>query len=1169
MTGQGSERPDKGKGVARPRKRQWQAPKYVLRVPARLPTTTAGSTSSVGPPPTPTVQPPTPAIDPTPTPAVQPSTTPTTDPLPPSVIITPTPPPVVITPTPPRVVITPTPIPDPTSIPSSSVISPSDTVTPSADQDSSGDGEDLDPPLHDRTWIEPYGKGFIPSRVASQAITRSIKQQFLSPWPTWGAIPDDDKKPFWERFQMKVQWKLEHESQIHRNFHMKASHRLSEMFRDARNAGQRPYWLGEIIWNSLLAHWNTEEFSTRLSQVRSEHESAPTPDDASNAEDDIRRTQCWIDIVGGKKKGRVYGAGQLAANYTTSRGGTLKHQPSSSTTTPDEVILRLTQALQQRDQEITDLRVEFTNFKALVMRVLPATSQDELVIPPTQPQPSSSPAVPQQPTSVQPSSVQPTPVQQLLEEQDDEDHSDDNYLSKSVTMFIFVSAEWDRGKLLLPPSRNTPPRPIDLSPFALFALVFHTNGLTCSKHFDAQISARPDILRLRDPIGHIRLRHPIGHISLASTRSALSKPSRSVARPRKQSVRSPDPSDLSVSETSSHLDLSSPSPSSSSSLPPLSFSFSTPQVTMSSDFSGDEGREYADDDIASPSSSLVAITGTGARASPSRNSSDLLVDSDAPEEVAIHVDSTGAWDGKLRAWPTIPGYDWVPNEVRQISSSFHHHQPFRDLISHISLVKAAADARHFKLTICQMTERVCHDRGNYPTDFFYVYSTMFKDLKVLLPFSDFQMGVLRTLNVAPTQLHSNVWAFMQAFSAICSGLALKPMPAAFLYFFHVQPHPSKPWVFLRTVGNKHLLSLYNSSYKDFKGHFFKVMSTETGYRSFCSPTKEAKFPFYWTRDPRKVLSWPKPQMTPGDLDLINQLCQLPLKSSCRVLIGFLGNKNLPSNVFDYLSKMDPSKNSTFARLFAQRGGDVRKPGGGSSHAPSTVVAPAPSHPIQQTSVPPPPVEVVPDQATPIESNLKKKGKRKAAREASAESKHAKSRLPDGPPLPSLLSPNSWVAKRIHFDLFVEEKALVSGVTEEEASNMALELTARLAMCLAYAAQQRASASTELQALQAKFDATFKANQDLTLRLAETERIAEEDKNKAMVNEHVLGFDKALAQCNLLFQVPTDDPRLDVSMMVVDNKLVPIYIPPSSPPAAKNVDAVVEVVGETGEAKGQS
>ncbi|KOM31213.1 hypothetical protein LR48_Vigan01g076800 [Vigna angularis] len=336
MTGQGSERPDKGNGIARPKKRQRQTPKYVLKVSATLPTIAAPSPPSVGPPPTPAIHPPpTPAIDPTPTSAIHPSPTPTLHPSPtptthpsptpvaypsPTPTADPFPPPMIITPTPPPVHITSTPPPDPTFIPSSSCIPPSETVTPSADQDSVGDAEGVDPPLHDRPWIESYGKGFISSRVASQAITRSIKQQFLSPWPTWGAIPDDDKKPLWQHFQMKVQWKPEHETRIQRNFHMKAFHRLSKMFTDARNAGERPYWLGEHIWNSLLAHWNSlefrnkcvkaqrnrasekggtlhtvgsitihehvirmEEFSTRLSQVRSEHGSAHTPDDASNA----------------------------------------------------------------------------------------------------------------------------------------------------------------------------------------------------------------------------------------------------------------------------------------------------------------------------------------------------------------------------------------------------------------------------------------------------------------------------------------------------------------------------------------------------------------------------------------------------------------------------------------------------------------------------------------------------------------------------------------------------------------------------------------------------------------------------------------------------------------------------------------------------------------------
>ncbi|KOM28552.1 hypothetical protein LR48_Vigan549s010700 [Vigna angularis] len=379
MTGQDSERPDKGKGVARPKRRQRQTPKYVLMVPATLPTTVAPSSSSVGPPPTPAIHPPptsaihpppTPAVDPTPTSAIHPPPTPAIDPTPTSAIhhsptpaTDPLPPPVIITPTPSPMLIIPTPPP---------------TVTPSADPNSAGDGEGVDPPLHDRPWIEPYGKGFIPSRVASRAITRSIKQQFLSPCPTWGAIPDDDKKPLWQCFQAQALGRAIHVDEVFAQTHVRKG-------------------TNEIVdERSRKTH---EEFSTRLSQVRSEHGSAPTPDDASNAKDKI-----------------------------PSRGGTLKHQPSSSTTTADEAVVCLTQALEQHDQEITDLRAEFKNFKALVMRVLPETSQDPFIIPATKPRPSSSPTVPQQPTSVQPSSVQPTSVQPTLEEQADEDHSDDNYV---------------------------------------------------------------------------------------------------------------------------------------------------------------------------------------------------------------------------------------------------------------------------------------------------------------------------------------------------------------------------------------------------------------------------------------------------------------------------------------------------------------------------------------------------------------------------------------------------------------------------------------------------------------------------------------------------------------------------------------------------------------------
>ncbi|WVZ17518.1 hypothetical protein V8G54_010500 [Vigna mungo] len=441
MTGERQSNPDKGKVVAKPKSKR--APKYILRIP----TFVVPPRSNVGP---------SHAADrhvhSTPSHVVDrhvhstPSdvadrhvlSTPSHD-ADRHVLSTPHPP---INPLPTPVILsTPDPVIDSSSIPSSSSIPPSDgRPTPSVDHDSAGEGGD-DPAPADRPMIEPYGKGFVPSRVASQAITRSIKQQFLQPWPTWGAILPDDRKPFWERF--KVQWLPQREVQIQRNFHSKASHRLSEMFREARIARERPYWIGEQIWTSLLEHWNSPQYrakcaiaqknrsserggvlhtggsitihehamrmaaalgrSVHVDEVfhqthirkgttdqfmdkRSSHSSCPQSTQPTDDDEDLIRKN---------------GAKQLAANYSAGRGG-LKHQPSSSSQPPDETVHALTQQLQTREQEYSELRQEFTNFKELVMRLLPQSA-----VPPA----SHSQPTPVQPTEVQPTHVQPIPVQ--------------------------------------------------------------------------------------------------------------------------------------------------------------------------------------------------------------------------------------------------------------------------------------------------------------------------------------------------------------------------------------------------------------------------------------------------------------------------------------------------------------------------------------------------------------------------------------------------------------------------------------------------------------------------------------------------------------------------------------------------------------------------------------
>ncbi|RDX77215.1 hypothetical protein CR513_42697, partial [Mucuna pruriens] len=65
-------------------------------------------------------------------------------------------------------------------------------------------------------------------------------------------------------------------------------------------------------------------------------------------------------------------------------------------------------------------------------------------------------------------------------------------------------------------------------------------------------------------------------------------------------------------------------------------------------------------------------------------------------------------------------------------------------------------------------------------DFIYMYKITFKDLGVSLHIDYFAVDILRTLGVAPSQLHPNSWAAMQAFQVICQALALIPSASLFL-----------------------------------------------------------------------------------------------------------------------------------------------------------------------------------------------------------------------------------------------------------------------------------------------------------------------------------------------------------------------------------------------------
>jgi len=190
---------------------------------------------------------------------------------------------------------------------------------------------------------------------------------------------------------------------------------------------------------------------------------------------------------------------------------------------------------------------------------------------------------------------------------------------------------------------------------------------------------------------------------------------------------------------------------------------------------------------------------------------------------------------------------------------------------------------------CTSIDNVCHGREDHDHDFFYIYRCLFTDSHVRLPFDEFTMGVLRILNVAPTQLHPNSWASLQAFrfSPRCSVFIPPPMCSCLIIVL-VPLAPSNGFLWLANLTTFWLLlSLPLTSIS--KIFFFKIVITPAGRQHFLN--KDAsKFPLYWIRDPIFYLSWLRSAMTEDDKMMFEILDQLPRKLNvCSILKLYLSS----------------------------------------------------------------------------------------------------------------------------------------------------------------------------------------------------------------------------------------------------------------------------------------
>jgi len=187
-------------------------------------------------------------------------------------------------------------------------------------------------------------------------------------------------------------------------------------------------------------------------------------------------------------------------------------------------------------------------------------------------------------------------------------------------------------------------------------------------------------------------------------------------------------------------------------------------------------------------------------------------------------------------------YEWVDRGVREYFSRYKWSSWVHRFVDAYPLEKNAQDDVIFVNKVGQV-DNVCHRQEGSDGDFFYMYSVLIIHLHVLLPFDDFTMGVLRILNVAPTQRHPTYWAALHAFRILCKLLGMTPSPLVFYHHYSTHPKDSISWLSLFGRSKSCLLTPYTFSFKSYENKFFKVGVNPSSCSNFYNGDKP-KFSFF-------------------------------------------------------------------------------------------------------------------------------------------------------------------------------------------------------------------------------------------------------------------------------------------------------------------------------------
>ncbi|MED6132967.1 hypothetical protein PIB30_023865 [Stylosanthes scabra] len=131
---------------------------------------------------------------------------------------------------------------------------------------------------------------------------------------------------------------------------------------------------------------------------------------------------------------------------------------------------------------------------------------------------------------------------------------------------------------------------------------------------------------------------------------------------------------------------------------------------------------------------------------------------------------------------------------------------------------------------------------------------MFIEFGVRIPFSNFQQRLLQRCFVAPSQFHPKAWSAIRCFELVTEFLKLPQDPEVVLFLFTVfSPNADgkakKGYMSVRPGKGRRIFGLYEESFHDIKGRYFKVFPVGDHPPFWLTLERDAgRFPSYWSKN---------------------------------------------------------------------------------------------------------------------------------------------------------------------------------------------------------------------------------------------------------------------------------------------------------------------------------